>query len=449
MNKCNKFLWGGYEGKMNILIVCSKEHAKYHIVMLESLYFNHPNEEIDIYVICKYEVQPDWSYFEIQAKQYNGRIIPLPVDDNIFAAFPGVTSKWPRILYFKLLAAELLPVHLDRVLFLESDMLITKSIKALYHMDFEENHIIACKNLVQYWGGNALRDQKRHKQRFDIPEQYDLFSGGMQVMNLAKWRKDGIGFEKITQLAEKFNYYWTVPDESLFVSLFYSSYKEVDAFSYYLLPVYWRENQRELDNKEDPYGSIVHYTICNKPWDSYVLDTECELDRIWWFYAKRTEFYDELRTRFESRLRTREDVKGLRQTLSNVDIYYQTIIRWKYMQDFCGQDALAKYFLTKGYKRVAVYGVNLLQLLFCNEINNHKDLSIPFIIDSYQDGKTDKYSIRCVDNCSFEEVDVVVVAAFLHLNAIMSRLQHVKCPVLSLQDVIDELLPNEFNMYVI
>lgn len=434
---------------MNILIVCSKEHVKYHTVMLESLYFNHPNEAIDIYVICKYDEQPDWNYFEIQAKQYNGRIIPLLVDDNKFVNFPGITSKWPRILYFKLLAAELLPVHLERILFLESDMLITKSLKTLYHLDFEGNYIIACRNLVQYWGGNALRNQKRLKQRFDIPEQYELFSGGMQVINLAKWREDGIGFEKLTQQALKFDYYWIVPDESLLVSLFYNSYKEVDALSYYLLPAYWRENHRPLDNKEDSFGSIIHFAICNKPWDSYVLDTECELDRIWWFYARKTVFYEGLRTRYEDRLRTREDVKGLRQTLSNVDTYYHTIIRWKYMQDFCGQDTLATYFLTKGYKKIAVYGVNPLQLLLCNEIENHKELSIPFLIDSYQDGKTDKYLIQCVNNCSFDEVEVIVVAAFLHLNMIMSHLQHVNCPVLSLQDVIDELLPNEFNKYLI
>src|SRR5690606_24696600 len=112
------------------------------------------------------------------------------------------------------------------------------------------------------------------------PEEYDLFGGGVLVLNLNKIRDDNIGLEKVDRLAAQLNYMWGSPEESLFWALYYNSRKKADPWAYYLLPVYWKEKREPIDQQDSPYGSIIHYSICNKPWDSYVLDTECELDRI-------------------------------------------------------------------------------------------------------------------------------------------------------------------------
>jgi lipopolysaccharide biosynthesis glycosyltransferase len=433
---------------MNILIATSAEYVKYNAVMLESLYSNNQDEPIDVYVICKAESHIDWEPLREQANKYQARLIPLPVDEGIFIDFPEWPSKWPLLLYFKLLAAEILPPHLERILFLEGDMIVTKSLKHLYHMDFENRHIIACRNLPEYWNSGA-RNQARFKRLLNIPEQYDLFGGGVQVFNLNKWREDGIGYAKLISIAEKLGYTWTVPDESLFWALFYDSRVDADPFAYQLHPAYWQARKGPLLDKQETYGSIIHYAICNKPWDNYILDSEGELDHIWWEYAKKTPFYEEIRGRFEARLRNREDYLEVKKTLSNVDVYYQTIIRWKFMQDSCGIDALPSYLLNRGYTRIAVYGSNMLQVLLCNELKRKKELSVVYIVDSYDNREKGEYPVRRVADCTFADVDVIIVAAFLHYEAIKRSAAHAPCPILSLQDIVDDLLPDSFNKFII
>lgn len=433
---------------MNILIATSGEYVKYNAVMLESLYSNNRDESIDVYVIFNAETQMDWEPLREQANRYQARLLPIPVDEGMFNDFPEWSSKWPRLLYFKLLAAEILPAHLERILFLEGDMIVTKSLKQLYHMDFEDCHIIACRNLPEYWRSGA-RNQARFKRLLNIPEQYELFGGGVQVFNLKKWREDGIGYATLTRIAEELGYTWTVPDESLFWALFYHSRLDADPFAYQLHPAYWQASKGPIQDKQETYGSIIHYAICNKPWDNYVLDTESELDHIWWTYAKKTAFYGEIRGRYEARLRNREDYIEVRKALNNTDVYYQTVIRWKFMQDACGTEALSSYLLNRGYNKIAVYGSNILQVLLCNELKEKKELSIVYVVDSYENREKSEYPVRRVADCTFADVDVIIVAAFIHYEAIKDSAAHAPCPILSLQDIVDDLLPDSFNKYMI
>lgn len=436
---------------MNVLIASSSEHVKYFTVMLESLYENNTQEQIDVYVIFERTSDMDWEPLERQAKRFNNRILRIPVNESKFAAFPKASVKWPRILYFKLLVAEILPPHVDRVLLLESDMIITKSLRYMYEMDFEDKHLIASTDFFEYWGKSLANGKyaERRKKQLGISQELELFGGGAMLLNVDKFRSDNIRFDTLDRVAEKFQYTWGAPEETLFVVLFADSRKKVDTWSYYLSPVYWKVKNGPIDDPNNTYGSIIHYFICNKPWDSYVLDDECELDRIWWSYAKKTEFYDEMRTRFERRLRERIDYKDIKRTLENVDLYYQTLIRWKYVTDTRGQRALESYLEEKGISNIAVYGVNPLQMLLCNEIKSSEKISVSYLVDSFENGRKGEYRIQRVIDCSFKDVDGIVVASFLHMDAIKQNLTHVHCPVLSLQDIVEELLPDSFNQFVL
>lgn len=419
--------------------------------MLESLYQNNSDETINVYIIYSKFSKPNWKPLLDQAKTYKNLVIPIPVDEKEFSHFPRVSKNWPRLLYFKLLASDLLPKDLDRVLLLESDMIITKPLSSLYHTSFDGHRIVACRNLSYYWGNIEKyqgENQKRLKQNLSIPEKYALFGAGVILINLVKMREDNIGLKKLNELAQKFNYSWGSPEESLFWALFYNSRKDADPWSYYLLPNYWREKQGSFSDFNSTYGSIIHYSICNKPWDSYVLGTECELDKIWWSYAKRTVFFDDMKERFETRLRERMDYKDAKKTLQNVELYYHTIVRWKYIQDSIELDSIKDYFRKKGYFRIAVYGQNLLQMLLCHELKD-SEIVIPYLVDSFESGLRGNQLIKSVNDCSFQDVDCVVVAAFLHYDSIKEHVNYAPCPVLSLHDIIEEMLPESFNQYVI
>lgn len=435
---------------INLLIAVSARHIPYAAVMLQSFYENHADADVTVYAISPRGQDTDWGILQRQAEGFHAQVVPIPVDEARFQDFPGDSSRWPRFLYFKLLAGEILPKSVDRVLFLESDMLITKPIWRLYETDFRDKITVSCsgdlffQSLPRYNLDNKIRLRKR----LGIPDGVPVFAGGLQLLNVCKMREQGVGFETLERLARRLDYTWEVVDETLFYALFYDSWLQIDPLDYQLYPSVWEKTRGDIGDKSAAYGSILHFTPCNKPWNSYALDTKCELDDLWWSYARKTERYDALRARFERRLLQREDVRETRRTLRNVDTYYHTLLRWKFMQDACGQSALSRYLLQKGIRRVAVYGKNPLQLILCNELEQTREVSVSYLVDSYESRETGVYPTRSVSACSFEDVDAVIIAAFLHTAQILPRLQSAPCPVLSLQDIIEELLPDTFNKYV-
>ena len=59
----------------------------------------------------------------------------VPVDPTLFDGFPE-TKRYPRQIYYRLAAPLLLPHTLDRVLYLDVDLVVINPLGELYHMDF-------------------------------------------------------------------------------------------------------------------------------------------------------------------------------------------------------------------------------------------------------------------------------------------------------------------------
>ena len=103
---------------MNILVTLDRNYLPPLRVMLGSLLRNDPGETFEIYAIGDGLMPEDWAALE-ELCAGRGRIHPLEVPADLFADAP-VARYWTRAMYYRLLAAELLPRSLDRVLYLET-----------------------------------------------------------------------------------------------------------------------------------------------------------------------------------------------------------------------------------------------------------------------------------------------------------------------------------------
>ena len=102
---------------MNILVTLDRNYLPPLRVMLGSLLRNDPGETFEIYAIGDGLMPEDWAALE-ELCAGRGRIHPLEVPADLFADAP-VARYWTRAMYYRLLAAELLPRSLDRVLYLD------------------------------------------------------------------------------------------------------------------------------------------------------------------------------------------------------------------------------------------------------------------------------------------------------------------------------------------
>ena len=70
----------------------------------------------------------------------------IEVNEDEFKEFP-ISSRYPLEIYYRLFASLLLPIDLDRILYLDVDIIVINSLKELYNIDFEDNAYIACTHV--------------------------------------------------------------------------------------------------------------------------------------------------------------------------------------------------------------------------------------------------------------------------------------------------------------
>ncbi len=434
---------------VNILIASSRQHLPYCSVMLESLYRNNEGEHFHVYVILDGSEHADLEPLRTQAAKWGHRIFPLPVDVKRFCDFPTLFNQWPKFLYYKILAADLLPPDADRVLLLESDMIVTKSVRPLYDTEFGENHLAACTLLAQYWKNGWEKELRiRRLRRLGILQEDGFFCGGVALLNLKKIREDGIGYDTMVRFAERLHYCWGAPEEHLMNAMFHDTRKAMDPFSYCLFPMYWQADERPIEGSEGAYGTILHYAASRKkPWDGYVLGVESEWDRIWWKYAEQTPTGPAMKARFLERLNSGMDYQDDAKTISNLDLHQRTLVRWNYLLYEKGPGFLEDALFERGIRRVAVYGVNLFQALIDVALKDSAKVTVAYFADTYVSQPKGDWITRKADDCAFDDVDAVIISAISHREAIKQRLSQVPCPVIALNDLILELLPESYDQY--
>lgn len=99
---------------------------------------------------------------------------------------------------------------------------------------------------------------------------------------------------------------------------------------------------------------------------------------------------------------------------------------------------LVEFFEKKGYKRIAIYGMSYAGETLANELKN-TDVEVVYGIDKNVDSVYSNVDIVSVED-DLKPVDAIVVTAITFFNEIEEQLaQKVKCPILSLEDILYEV----------
>ena len=215
--------------------------------------------------------------------------------------------------YVRFFMPELLP-ELDKVLFLDLDIVVEGDISELYDIDIGDNAIgaavDACYERETYYDKDGLVEYNKNVVRY--PLEYKAFNAGVLIVNLKKWRELNITEKCIQRLAEIKTP--RVLDQCILNSLFcnglvyelpaqwnYQWHADVKSIKYPTTSQKMNEVIESYQNaKSNP--KIIHYTTPTKPWNiyceplpmrnGYVLDVA--LASFWWRYAPKTPFYEKI-----------------------------------------------------------------------------------------------------------------------------------------------------------
>ena len=167
---------------MNILVTLDRNYLPPLRVMLGSLFLNNPGETFSIYLVGDGLTEEDWAELERICAPH-GRLGPVSVPEDLFAAAP-VVRYYSRAMYYRLLAAQLLPAGVDRVLYLDPDILVINALRPLYDTDLEGKLMAASIHR-----GLTDLSSRVNRLRLDTPEAEGYFNSGVLVMDLAAMRR--------------------------------------------------------------------------------------------------------------------------------------------------------------------------------------------------------------------------------------------------------------------
>ena len=254
---------------MNIVCSPSDTYIMQTGIMLKSLSINNYDIDINIYVII------DKSLNSKYKEQLTNIVKDNPKHNIIFIGFDNqILNKYNisfknqhfRInTYYRLYLAEILPEDIDKVLFLDGDIIIEKNLKDLWNSDIS-NYAIGC--VIEQEIDNIQMYNRLH-----YPHELGYFNAGVLLINLRYWRNHSLS-KYFTDFMEKYperllyhdqdimNY--VLKDQKKYLPLKYNVqsafYYKQDLLKIDLL----KYGQQIEDAKKDPY--IIHYSSGFKPW---------------------------------------------------------------------------------------------------------------------------------------------------------------------------------------
>ncbi|MDR0895465.1 MAG: glycosyltransferase family 8 protein [Prevotellaceae bacterium] len=249
---------------INILCATDEKFAPYCGIMLTSLLENNRNHQLCTYILVRGLSAKNSSLFSLLAERYNTPIHIVQVPDEQIAQYPVPQfSYWSCANYFRLLAPELLPPDVERVIYLDSDMIVDGDIESLWNENVEN---------VAF---GAVLDPLFSDEILKWHHPY-AYNTGMLLMNLVYWRSHSIT-ERCLDYIKKTPNMQIVDQEALY---------HVVVEDMVLLPIRYNFQSAFLLQERQWEGSlkteieeticsyvILHYSLVAKPWLKYSYDT--------------------------------------------------------------------------------------------------------------------------------------------------------------------------------
>lgn len=132
---------------INILITTNRNYLHQLKVLIKSLEVSNPDEKFNIYILQRDFTQATKKELTTSADKLKTTINYIKVLSDDFKDFPIVDKRYPLEIYYKLFASIYLPKEIDRILYLDPDIVVINSIKDFYHHPFKDNYYIATSHV--------------------------------------------------------------------------------------------------------------------------------------------------------------------------------------------------------------------------------------------------------------------------------------------------------------
>ena len=288
------------ENNIPIAIAFDDGYAPYAAVTLQSIIDNSSdNNNYDILCLCS-RVTQRYKTRLLNIVKHHSNISMRFVDPKyIIGKYKLQTlGHFSVETYNRLVLPEMLNNY-DKIVYIDTDMVLKKDIAELYKIDVKGYMLGACYDADTSGLYNGYqRDKKKYMDEvLKLEDPYSYFQAGTLIMNLEEFRKTYTVKEILDfAVSEK----WQLLDQDIlnvlcknrvkYIDMRWNvmvDYADVRIKEIIKLAPQW-QNKMYMEARKDPY--IIHYAGPDKPWYRPSIDFGDDF----WYYARKTSFYEEI-----------------------------------------------------------------------------------------------------------------------------------------------------------
>lgn len=243
-------------------------------ISIISLFENNKNNNLKVFIFVIDISDDNRKKLESVANQYSREIYFIDsktmVEELKLVNFNTYRGSYSAAVRFCL--GDLLPLDIDRILYLDCDTLVVGDLKQIYHIDMNNKTLGLCYDCIR----------NEHKRRLNISYSQAYYNSGVILFDLVKWRKNDYTTVFLNQF-ETIRDYCYLPDQDAINLLFNQEVKllpmkvnilsqvlfygyEGNCTVYKLNEKYWYDKQSFVEGINSP---LVYHFCGNsfiRPW---------------------------------------------------------------------------------------------------------------------------------------------------------------------------------------
>ena len=287
---------------MNIVCSTDNNFVQHCCIMLTSV-LKH-NTDVIIYLITEGLTNSNLQILKDEVENKGGELHVITIDSSIISKFPmpelnELTHVSPAT-YNRLLISHVLPKSINKVLYLDCDIIVRRPLTKLWDINID-NFAVGAVSQISI---NTVEET----QRLGYPAIFGYFNAGVLLINLDHWRVFGV-FEKLMNyLISNYNIIKYHDQDALNAVLYnnslriscdwnmLSSYFSKDIFMINdsingrIINEYSDYKNQLKKSMKDP--SLIHYVSTPKPWSEYSVHP---FRKEYYKYSKFSIFYNTIK----------------------------------------------------------------------------------------------------------------------------------------------------------
>jgi UDP-glucose:(glucosyl)LPS alpha-1,3-glucosyltransferase len=232
-------------------------------VSITSILLTNPNLSFSFHIFTNYIDDELENKLEQLSCKYNTEITTYLVDDNNLSTLP-TTKNWTIATYFRFIVADYFCEKVDKILYLDADIICKGHLDELFTIDFDNNtaYVVTEKDPI-WWKKCAIR--------LDEPNlSSGYFNAGFLLINLKKWQEFNVNSKALKLLSDSnLSPKFTHLDQDVLNLLLFNKVKYLDKKYNQQVNINYELKYKTKINGYFPITDetiLIHYIGPTKPW---------------------------------------------------------------------------------------------------------------------------------------------------------------------------------------